>query len=439
GHTVKLTDRTFKLQIHRPVEFPLYTSSIRTQDRPGDLLAIDAETMRPMPSIKTVIGTKNKKAAGAIEVQLHARLTEIGTIEVWCSEAAGTREWRLQFDARAATQTDRTVAEDEANRQGLVDESVVRRSVAHLENVLGPNHKGDPSSLLKELEQICESDRGEWPPALLRRWFESLIPWSACRDASSALEARWLNLTGYTLRPGYGFAVDDWRVAQAWKLKQNGVINHRNEMCRAEWWILWRRLAGGLTENQQMELANPLIRQWNTRINNPNAKPKKQNDFQFGDHECAEVWRMLGSLERLPLAVRKTLGELLIHWIERKGHRISNGAAVWALGRIGARVPTYGPLDTIVEAEAVEGWIERLLALSEPSHETAFALMHMARRTDDRYRDISEPIRIRILEWMRSIDASPRLIELVRDGGLLDAEEQDHTFGEALPPGLHLQ
>ena len=298
------------------------------------------------------------------------------------------------------------------------------------ENVLGPNRKGDPSSLLKELEQICEADRSEWPPALLRRWFEALIPWSACRDAGPVLEARWLNLTGYTLRPGYGFTVDDWRVAQAWKLKQNGVINHRNEMCRAEWWILWRRLAGGLTENQQLELANPLIRQWNTRINNPNAKTKKQNDFQFGDHESAEVWRMLGSLERLPLASRKTLGELLIRWIERKGPRISNGAAVWALGRIGARVPSYGPLDTLVDAETVEGWIERLIALPDPSHETAFALMHMARRTNDRYRDLSETVRTSVLDWMQSNSTSPRLIELVRDGGLLDAEEQDHTLAK---------
>ena len=29
-------------------------------------------------------------------------------------------------------------------------------------------------------------------------------------------------------------------------------------------------------------------------------------------------------------------------------------------------------------------------------------------------------------------------IELVRDGGTLDEEEQNRSFGEALPPGLHL-
>ena len=438
GHSIHLAARKFKLHIHRPVEFPLYTSSIRTQDQAGELLALDPEQMRPMPSIKTVIGSGKKKKVGTVEVELHARLTEIGTIEVWCKETHGNREWRLQFDARAATQTERSVEEDVANRQGLVDEKTVSQSLAHIQSVLGPEYKGDPGPLLKELESITDSERSDWPPALLRRWFEAIIKMDRCRQSGAMLEARWLNLAGYALRPGYGFAIDDWRVAQAWKLKQNGVVNHRNEMCRAEWWILWRRMAGGLTENQQLELANPLIKQWNTRINNPNAKTKKQNDFQFGDHECAEVWRLLGSLERLPVALKKKTGDLLIQWIEQKGPRISNGAAVWALGRIGSRVPSYGPLDTVVDAETVESWIMRLIALPDASYETAFSLMNLARRTGDRYRDLSETARTSVLDWMKSNNASDRLIELVSDGGQLDSEEQDHTFGEALPPGLHL-
>jgi len=315
---------------------------------------------------------------------------------------------------------------------------LVLKSLAHIQSVLGPDRREDPSQLLKSLERITGSERNDWPPTLLRRWFEAIIKLDGCRPSSPVLEARWLNLAGYTLRPGYGFAVDDWRVAQAWKLKQAGAANPRNEMCRAEWWILWRRIAGGLTENQQLELANPLIKQWAARIGNPDAKTKKQNDFQFGDHECAEVWRLLGSLERLPVARKTTLGDLLIQWIERKGQRVSNGAAVWALGRIGARAPSYGPLDTVVPAETVETWIGQLAALPGGTPETAFTLMHLARRTGDRYRDISEAVRSQVLGWMKNNQAPARLQELVRAGGLLDAEEQDHTFGEALPPGLHL-
>lgn len=440
GETVELADRTFQLQIRKPVEFPLYTSSTRTTDKPGDLLAIDEESMRPMPSIKTVVNSgKKKKGAETINVQVHARLTEIGTIEVWLAEKGGNREWRLQFDARAATQTERAVEEDTANRAGLVDESLVETGAAVIQSALDPKRTGEPNALLKQLEAATGMDRGDWPPALLRRWFEETLPLATCRQASAVLESRWLNLAGYALRPGYGFAADDWRVGNAWLMKQDGVANHRNEMCRAEWWIFWRRIAGGLTENQQVELSGPIIKMWSSRILNPaGQKPPKQNSFQFGDHESAEVWRLLGSLERLPATKKVLLGELLLTWLERKGAKISNGAAVWALGRIGARVPAYGPLNTVVPAEKAEEWALRLMALRDATKESAFALMHLSRCTGDRYRDLPEESREKALAWLKEHKASERLLELVRDGSLLDAEEQDRAFGEALPPGLHL-
>ncbi|MDF7800233.1 Hsp70 family protein [Pontiellaceae bacterium B1224] len=439
GESVQLTERTFKLHLRKPVEFPLYTSGSRTTDQPGDLLPIDEESMRPMPSIKTVINSGKKKGAEQIQVQLHAKLTEIGTIEVWLAAVDDSREWRLQFDARAATQTDRAVIEAVGNRAGVIDESMAASSSGVIRSILGPTRNGEPAGLLKKLETNTGMQRNDWPPALLRRWFEETLPLVDCRKVSPELEARWLNLTGYALRPGYGFAADDWRVGNLWKIKSAGVENPRNEMCRAEWWILWRRVAGGLTEHQQMELASPLIKQWNSRIRNPRAKQSdKRTDFLFGDHESAEVWRLLGSLERLPTAKKEQLGELLLLWLERKGLRISNGAAVWALGRIGARVPAYGPLNTVVSAECCADWVERLMTLEGTSKEKTFALMHLARFTGDRYRDLPDASRANVLAEFQTLEAPQRLTALVRDGGLLDAEEQDHAFGDALPPGLHL-
>lgn len=440
GETVQLTQREFRLKIRQPVEFPLYTSSIRTTDLSGDLLPIDEESMRPMPPIRTIISSgKKKKTADSVLVQLHAKLTEIGTIEVWLAEKDGNREWRLQFDARAATQTERAVEEDQGNRAGLVDESMVAASVKVIKSVLGPNRSQPPEKLLSQLEDASEMKRSHWPPALLRRWFEETLPFSEVRQVSPVLEARWLNLLSYALRPGYGFAADDWRVANAWSMRQSGVMNHRNEMCRAEWWILWRRMAGGLNENQQLELANPLIKQWNSRIHNPAVKRStKATGFLFGDHESAEVWRLLGSLERLPSEKKEQLGELILRWIDRKGERISNGAAVWALGRIGARVPAYGPLNTVIPADTAAKWAEQLTKLPEKTRETAFALMHLARFTDDRYRDLPDVTRKNVLEWMSVQKSAARLTTLVKDGGTLDSEEQDRAFGETLPPGLHL-
>ena len=65
------------------------------------------------------------------------------------------------------------------------------------------------------------------------------------RRKSPQHEARWLNLLGYALRPGYGLAVDDWRVAETWK-RLGGKVVHNSPASRAELSILWRRVAGGL-------------------------------------------------------------------------------------------------------------------------------------------------------------------------------------------------
>jgi len=64
------------------------------------------------------------------------------------------------------------------------------------------------------LVQVLEIDKHEWPTSVLRRLWEILMELETGRHRSQAHEARWLNIVGYALRPGYGFAVDDWRVAQ---------------------------------------------------------------------------------------------------------------------------------------------------------------------------------------------------------------------------------
>ena len=90
GQEIELADREFELLVSEPVEFPLYTSSTRLTDRPGELVAVDPEQMTALPPIRTVLRARGKAERGALcRVRLHARLTEIGTLELWCSRARG--------------------------------------------------------------------------------------------------------------------------------------------------------------------------------------------------------------------------------------------------------------------------------------------------------------------------------------------------------------
>jgi hypothetical protein len=67
------------------------------------------------------------------------------------------------------------------------------------------------------------------------------------------------------------------------------------------------------------------------------------------------------------------------------------------------------------------------------------AAVQLARRTDDRYRDIPQPLRDRVLAWLDSAGAAPHAIDLVRAAGQLDVEEQTRVFGESLPKGLRIR
>lgn len=83
-----------------------------------------------------------------------------------------------------------------------------------------------------------------------------------------------------------------------------------------------------------------------------------------------------------------------------------------------------------------------MCGVGRPAHRAdsiAFpAVMQTARRTGDRYRDVPEKLRARVLDWLARHEAPAHFAQLVREVGQLDAEEQGLVFGEALPKGLRI-
>ena len=429
GAEVDLTARAFDLRIRQPAEFPLYVSSTRTGDGPGDVVVPDPFELTALPPVRTALrGRPGAEGSDTVPVRLHARLTEIGTLEVWCAEVGGkNRQWKLPFDVRAATRTELAVHTAEGERAGIVDEDTAAGGRALLRDTFEGKDTAAVENLVKRLETALDLARLAWPPSLLRAFWEELMELEPARTRGPIHEARWLNLLGFCLRPGYGYAVDDWRAAQTWRLSEKKVAHPRNELCRAEWWILWRRIAGGLTAGQQRALAAPLL-----------AEIRKGATNGWGSHETAEIRRLLGSLEWLDVPSKLDLGGRLLASLTADAAGRQR-AQVWTLGRLGARVPLYGPLNTLLPTESVEPWIERLTHLPGPDEEVAFALVQLARRTGDRFRDVSDAVRDSVVGWLERHNASGHFINLVRAGGELRSEERNEAFGESLPYGLELK
>ena len=428
GRDVTLEDRDFELLIREPVEFPIFTSSTRSGDRPGALVEVDPEQLKALPPIRTVLRSGKKKGAEKVKVRVHARLTEIGTLAVWCSEAAGNRSWRLEFDVRSAVRTDVDTHEGGGESAGIVQEEVVTECQRLVAETFGPAGKtARPEQLMKRLEAAAEQGRWDWPPSLLRAVWQALIDREAGRRLSIAHEARWLGLLGFCLRPGFGVAVDDWRVARTWQLFHRKLAHARNEMCRGEWWVLWRRISGGLSAGQQRALAQGVMKE---------MKGAAGSRLERRPHEAAEIRRLLASLEWLEPQLKQQLGVQAIEDLEKHGVKYLSGAQHWALARLGARVPAYGPPNAVVDVEVVESWLERAMKIQKERKSLVFAVMQMARLTGDRFRDVSSKARGKALEWLESAGAPAHFLELVRAGGELETGEERLVFGDSLPRGL---
>ncbi|MSP62754.1 MAG: molecular chaperone DnaK [Myxococcales bacterium] len=437
GGAIEIPGHDFELLTNRPVKFRLLSSTDRT-DAVGAVLTLDEGALAELPPIVTVLRFPRSSQDMALKVHLQVQRSELGTLDVHLvAPSTGTR-WKLAFDLRAADQAPApATAEPEPSEPGssVAFEERIAAAAEVLCAVFDKGHKVPipAAQAMKDLTAALGADRGAWPTAVLRRLWEPLKDLRGQRGRSAEHEARWLNLVGYCLRPGYGFPLDDWRVKEAWRMFNAGLVNDKDNRPRLEWWILWRRVSGGLTRTMQDELGKRIF---------PHFLPQAKKGSERkppSPQEAAEMWRVVGSLERIHREEKWRLGDSLLPKVEKE--RMGE-AGVWALGRLGARVPLYGPIENVVNRHKAEKWVERLLVLDwtqGAAKELAFATAEIARASGDRARDLDESLRQRVAARLATVDGDgARLARLVLEPTQLEAKEERAAFGEALPIGLRL-
>ena len=151
------------------------------------------------------------------------------------------------------------------------------------------------------------------------------------------------------------------------------------------------------------------------------------------------MWRAAASLERLDARIKASLGEELLTQLRRPA---VPHYAFWALTRLGARKPFYGPLNTVVHPDIVEGWVQALLALTPTTDADrlgrGFALAQLARVTGLRGVDLPDDARPILAAALRA-DGVPEAWPAMVEGHVEDAaDDASRLFGEALPNGLRL-
>ena len=424
--TIVLSEQAFDLLVNQPVRFQCYYSARRRGDRPADVVAWNEEEFHPLPPLQTAIHLpldRPKPANNRLRVNLECTLNELGLLQLHCLEEGGPGRWRLDFNLRKSLLEEAPLTLPAAPLAAAGQAAEAQRLIQALYGKkLHPDFPElKPNQLLRRLEETLGSTRENWDILTLRGLWPTLAAGMTRRNRSLAHELAWLQLAGYALRPGYGVALDETRIEEAWRLFSLGLAFPDDKPALDHWHIFWRRIAGGLNAQRQEKIYQKL-----------------QGQMQGGRELPQELVRLLGSLERLPLTVKQSLVKKLLAGFTRFKHR---EPYAWALGRLLARVPLYAGPDSVLPPSEVEKAYRELAALDwrQSDYSSLVPLfVQAARRTDQRDVDISPQLRETLLGKLKESGARPEQLRVVRDCIPIEEADRVAQFGESLPAGLFL-
>jgi len=89
------------LVVGQPAQFRFYSSSVRKQDRPGDLVdRWSEEELSETDSMETTLPADEAIEEDYVPVRFHSKVTELGMLELWCVGTRSPGRWKLEFSVR---------------------------------------------------------------------------------------------------------------------------------------------------------------------------------------------------------------------------------------------------------------------------------------------------------------------------------------------------
>ena len=427
GTELALEESKFSLTVGQPVSFQLLTNSGDEGYQPGQVVSINQSEFKELPPSNVKISSGKETE---IQVHLNCELTEVGTLNLSCVNEANDRQrWQVEFDLRKPMQT--------ATSENIEDAPIelpdnFGKAQQEIRQYYGGKGKAnlDVRQLRTNLDRLL-GKRDEWNVAVLRAVFDTLLESSKRRRRSEHHERVWFNIAGFCLRPGIGVSGDEFRIEELWALYPQGLQYAKATRAWAEWWTFWRRVAAGLNKEQQQQLYQD-VADYIDPSNSRNSKVKAQ--LKIKSYE--DMLRLIGSLEKLDQETKRQLGSWLVERLQKPAE---SSTAWWSLGRIGCREPFYSGIDATVSSELVSTWIEFASSQDWSKHpQAALATVLMARKTDDRARDISDDLRSKVIEKLTVAKCASSWIQLVQERVELEGKDTQSMLGDALPPGITL-
>ena len=422
-----------ELRLNHPVRFQPYYSTREKADEPGALVPLNDRDFHRLPSLQTtakLTGRPSDLGSDRLPVRLSAKMNELGLLRVACVslDPRAKQSWPLEFNLRPhEMSTDREKeasvpigSEIDADRLNAARDRVT----SSFSQPLNKRDKLSATNLLKSLEQILRMPKANWNGILIRELWTSLHAQASSRQESIEHEETWLILAGFFLRPGFGAHGDEVRIDQLWKTHLDGLA-YPGKRIQLQQYILWRRVAGGLSDERQRIIIEPELPKLNT---SKSAAP--------------ELIRLAGSLERIG---EDTKIDLLNGFLERArdlAERKQHCAPyLVSLGLLLNRAPLYAGIESVLAPHWVEKAYDNLSDLdwAEPELiETQNLFLRAGRVIDDPDLDVPKSVRERIAWKLEKSGVAPVKVERIRRFVPVERAERAGLFGESLPPGLVL-
>ncbi|MBU1344968.1 MAG: hsp70 family protein, partial [Proteobacteria bacterium] len=423
GSMIDLSQMQYEVRTNEPVSFDLYSSSYRSGDRAGDIIDID-DSMSSMTPMQTIIKFGKSSDIKTIPVTIGAEYTEMGTLAMHCHSGVSEHKWRLSFQLRDQQQI------VEASDIEIYDEDLILQACDQIEQAL--NNRSDSNDelkgIVKQIEKIVDQKKANWPLSFLRTLADKLIELGNTRGYSAEHEAKWFNLTGFCMRPGFGDAFDEERIRKLWKIYLSGLSFEKIMQNRLEWWIFIRRIAAGMKAGQQRQFFQSI---------SSILLSSRNSTVRLSPQEQVELWMAAGNMERLLVKDKVVLGKALLSQL-KPGKKQDN--LLWTVSRIGARELLYGSVDRVVPSKQVILWINQILNKSWQKNDPVENMVaQMSRKTGDRTRDIDQESQNRIVQWLHERNAKQIYIKMINEKIKIAIKERSAQFGENLPTGLVLK
>jgi len=99
GNSASIAPLEFALTVGEPAEFRFLSSTVRKNDPAGAMIEDFGDDLEELSALDVTLEMDGREGA-TVPVTLESRMTEVGTIELWCVARDGQHRWKLELSIR---------------------------------------------------------------------------------------------------------------------------------------------------------------------------------------------------------------------------------------------------------------------------------------------------------------------------------------------------